>query len=63
MPFACVYICVSVPTRINLSNCECPTQRMCDSLSTKGLFAELHSLPPTPTNAASKSQDKDADGE
>lgn len=58
MPFANVYVCV--PTHINLSKSECDIQRMCDPLSTKGLSAEFmfHSLPPTLTGTASKSQDK-----
>lgn len=59
----CVYVCV--PTHINLSKCECPIQRMCDPHSTKGLSADFmfHSPPPTPTSAASKSQDKDVNVE
>lgn len=56
---------VLVPAHINLSECECPIQRMCDPHSTKGLSAAFmfHSLPPTPTGTASESRDKDVSAE
>lgn len=52
MHCAIVWVCSSVHL------CEWPLQRMCDTLSTKGLSVALAfpALPPTPISAASKSQ-------